>query len=483
MKNRKLILMGIVLLALALRLFDLGRESLWIDEGFSLRDALGLDLAGETRPLYFLFLAGWMKLGLHSEFWLRLPSALFGAAGVWLLYALGRRLFGTRPALLASAFMAVSVLHVNHSREVRMYSLAVLLTLASTYFLLVSLEERRARFVTAYAATALLGLLTYPLTVLVLAAHGVFLLAYYKAYRAQGLIATQLGVSALWLPWLYNNMRVTSAYSEGYTSILEKPTPLGVVALLGRFFLWKWSDPGTLLAAGAMAFSFFVLVLALRGLRDFRRADAALVFTVLWLALPIAGVILLSYTVSNMWMVHYLIPASPALFLLVARGVCIGGRRLGTAAVAVVFALTLARLGLYYEKNMRPEWRRAVAYVQAHETPGDVIGIYYGGNRHVFNYYYRGGARWAPVGSEEIASEHFSGWNALRVREMLQAFPLSGRRFWLVLSNHDYAGGGAIVNYMEENYRVLDHRYYSQLELLLVDSHGERVPAKEVALR
>ncbi len=50
----------VVGLALALRLCQLGAESLWIDEGFSLRDATRLNMLKETRPLYFLILAGWL---------------------------------------------------------------------------------------------------------------------------------------------------------------------------------------------------------------------------------------------------------------------------------------------------------------------------------------------------------------------------------------------------------------------------------------
>src|SRR6516165_5818449 len=85
----------VVVLALGIRLYHLGAESLWIDEGFSLRDTFNLDLLGEMRPTYFLLMKAWMKLGVpHSEFFLRLPAALLGAASVWLLFVLGRKLVG-----------------------------------------------------------------------------------------------------------------------------------------------------------------------------------------------------------------------------------------------------------------------------------------------------------------------------------------------------------------------------------------------------
>jgi uncharacterized membrane protein len=71
-------------LALALRLYHIGAQSLWIDEGYSIYDARNLNFAiasQSVRPLYYAFLHMWMLLG-QSEFFLRLPAALFGAFAV-----------------------------------------------------------------------------------------------------------------------------------------------------------------------------------------------------------------------------------------------------------------------------------------------------------------------------------------------------------------------------------------------------------------
>src|SRR5690606_21032322 len=131
-KRVKLLSVLILLTAAALRIYQLGSESLWIDEGYSIRNIMLItvdnNLFGGIRPLYFFLMDAWLKLGMaKDEFLFRLPSAIFGIAGVWILYCLGRRLAGSRSALLASLFMAVSVLHINHSQEVRMYALTALL--------------------------------------------------------------------------------------------------------------------------------------------------------------------------------------------------------------------------------------------------------------------------------------------------------------------------------------------------------------------
>src|SRR5438067_5263680 len=69
-RRTELALLGAILLvALVLRFAGLGRESLWLDEGYALRVAAGTpaavvaNAARETHPpLYYLLLHGWIGL-------------------------------------------------------------------------------------------------------------------------------------------------------------------------------------------------------------------------------------------------------------------------------------------------------------------------------------------------------------------------------------------------------------------------------------
>jgi hypothetical protein len=118
-----------------------------------------------------------------------------------------------------------------------------------------------------------------------------------------------------------------------------------------------------------------------------------------------------------------------------------------------------------------------VAYLQQNERPGDVVGLYYGGNQYVFSYYYHGPSNWAPLGDDEITTEHWTNWKDDRVRKMLSSFPYSGQRFWLIMSNHDKAGGASIADYVSRHYTVLVHQYFNQIEMILVSGSGS-VPGK-----
>jgi mannosyltransferase len=81
--------------ALLIRLYRLGSQSLWLDEGGTWAEVTGkgwpallAELWGRDAayPLYHILLKGWVGLAGDSEWALRLPSALGGAAAVVAIY-------------------------------------------------------------------------------------------------------------------------------------------------------------------------------------------------------------------------------------------------------------------------------------------------------------------------------------------------------------------------------------------------------------
>src|SRR6185369_343968 len=67
------------------------------------------------------------------EIALRSLSVVLGTATVWVTCRLGRLLAGTAVGLTAGALLAISPLAVQYSQEVRMYALAGLLAVASSW--------------------------------------------------------------------------------------------------------------------------------------------------------------------------------------------------------------------------------------------------------------------------------------------------------------------------------------------------------------
>ena len=132
----------ILLLAYALRLYHLGYDSIWYDEGVSIYLA-GLDLpamiahtAGDIHPpLYYALLHLWSLPAGAGEFSIAFFSLFFGLLLLALTYRVAARFFGPATALLAAFLVAISPFNVWYSQEMRMYTLGSFLALLSTYCL------------------------------------------------------------------------------------------------------------------------------------------------------------------------------------------------------------------------------------------------------------------------------------------------------------------------------------------------------------
>src|SRR5688572_12323196 len=114
-----------------LRLLYLADEGFWFDE-FIIRAQAQMTLAALMDdmivndvhpPLYQLVMLAWVRLtGQSNELWLRLPSALFGVLAIPVVFALGRRLFGSRVGLWAAGVVACAEYAIYYSQEARAYS-------------------------------------------------------------------------------------------------------------------------------------------------------------------------------------------------------------------------------------------------------------------------------------------------------------------------------------------------------------------------
>ncbi len=128
----------VLLIAAGLRFHMLGHQSLWNDEGNTLRlieRPVGELIAAAAQdihpPGYYLALKVWYTLTGDSEFALRAFSVLAGLLTVACVYALGRALFAPGVGLIAAALLAINSFAVYYSQEARMYAVLALFAAAS----------------------------------------------------------------------------------------------------------------------------------------------------------------------------------------------------------------------------------------------------------------------------------------------------------------------------------------------------------------
>ena len=169
--------------ALALRLWHLDSD-LWHDEVGTLlnfvRPPIGeivTSFPNQNQHMLYSVLAH-ASVGIFGESaWaIRLPAVLFGVGSVWALFLLGRRLIGTRQALLACALMTFSYHHVWFSQNARGYTGLLLFVLLATWLWLESLWREGWGWRASYALSVVLGLMIHMTMAFVVAAHALLFL-------------------------------------------------------------------------------------------------------------------------------------------------------------------------------------------------------------------------------------------------------------------------------------------------------------------
>jgi mannosyltransferase len=130
-------------------------ESLWLDEGTSLRIAKMETLeivkleSDANPPLYYLILHLWMKIFGDSEFSVRFPSLIFGSATIFIVFKLLSS-FDGEIALLSSLLTSISTFLVFYSQEARAYSLFLMISALSYLFFLEALKKGETKFFILY---------------------------------------------------------------------------------------------------------------------------------------------------------------------------------------------------------------------------------------------------------------------------------------------------------------------------------------------
>lgn len=433
-------MLGLLLLASILRFYHLTAQSFWADEGNSIslaQRSLYLVTRGAAYdihpPLYYYLLWGWIRIWGDGEFAVRALSAVLGVALVYVTWLLGCRLGGQRIGLIATFLTAISPFQVYYSQEARMYILAALLGVLSVYFCVRLLEEihrgRTARLLLSvgWVLTIAGGLYThYSFLGIVLLQNVVFVLWLTKG-RKQGNIwppmlnwaGMQLAVLVLYSPWLPIAYRQTTgwpalnpAYGPGFIADeMIRLLSLGQTMKSGGATNW-------LLAGFAVIF--------LLGLLPSKQAvrPTSLLFDVLlpgfYSMTPALLMIVLSLTGRPAYRPKFLLVASPAFCIVLARGILtmweLRPRWLRLAAVIAIILVSvtsfLALRNYYFDPQYaRDDYRGIVRMISKMERSGDAILLNAPNQWETVHYYYQGEmplyplARQRPLDPGQTAAE------------------------------------------------------------------------------
>jgi mannosyltransferase len=432
----------------------LSRESLWLDEAFSVKlagsgwgtiwDQLSYKEANGSP--YYLLLHFWLGLG-KGEFAVRGLSVVAAVAAIPIFYLTAARLFSARAALFGSLLLVTNAFFVYYEQEARSYALALLLVVLATYALIRWLDEPSVLWTAVYVGAASLSIYAHLFSLYVIAAHAASLLARRRTLpRLSWTVGMYALVAILLVPLMLY-------FATGYTGQLwwvRSPT----LHDLHTAFLSLTGGAGSpahphsgrrFLLLGYAAACLLGLVAAAWRWRVDRNSSVAWPYALVlaWLSFPTLGGFVVSFW-KPMFVDRYLIVALPPLAMLAGAGLAeIRLRGIRLAALGALVGLSLAQVVLQYGDQTKEDWRAAAAYVSASAKPGDAVVVYSPYMRMPFEYYFDRSPSIAaqvtplypasPWGKFDLAVDQGRQPNFAALARSQDRY----RRVWLVLSQNE----------------------------------------------
>lgn len=385
-------LFGILLLAAILRFYGLTAESLWLDEGVTIRlTSLPYERLLETGtqgPLFLLLTKVMRDLFGLSEFVLRFLPALFGVGCVLAGYHLGRRLFGETAGLLAALLLTVNPFLIHYSQDARPYTLFLLGALGSLYFAMQLATRGHWRDVVGYAVMTSVALCSHPFGPFLLPAHAAaFLLSLPKQppdLRARHLrraVIAAVGTALMFLPQLvrYGALFFRKAGGEHVATWIPYTELQTLAFTLVNYFAWSR------LAWFALAVVLVALVRRHPRREEWISLGIVLTFGAFAVLLPWA----ISLGIAPIYQARYGIPGMASVVIVLAWALTVFPRKLRIALVAACIVLTAVPLFSYYTKLDKDPWRQTAERLGALTAPQDMVIEYPSWTDEPLNTYFR----------------------------------------------------------------------------------------------
>ena len=490
----------ILFLGTTLRIYDLGTESFWFDEMYTVHrvsqdfQTLSHQLitkADMTRnALYYIIAHFWVQPFEITEFSIRSLSVLFGVLSIGMMYLVGCQLLDEKAGLLSSFFMAVSEFQIEHSQEARFYSLFVLLTLVSIYCYIIALRSRRTQLWVVSGLVNILLFYTHTYGVFIFAVEYIHYLLYWKNNKKT------------LIQWEISQALLVLAVIGGFITLLRNGSVIGLgdgltwihapsfkdlfLTIYGYLFpqnyQHSWIFIGISFTVGILFFTLSAL------LYNFRKGEnpwfaelkswfqniqlpssmsSDMVLLTVWFVFPVMLPFIYSNLFSPIFVDRYTICAAPAFYLLTASLIS----RISHAvpvyiSLGAMMIVIVPGLQDYYTAATNEQWREVAAYVQENSQSSDVIVFAPDDNGYQtrsFDWYYPGTLTSCGI-SSNINDERV-------VTKILSDCTLGHDRFWVIIRGSSEVVGRFTSFFLnlEAGKHLVEERHFVEISVYLYE--------------
>ncbi len=385
-------LIVLMVIGLFLRFYNLGFNSLWLDETstytISVKSFAGIwqvTASGEFNPPLFYWAEHVMLMLGNNEVILRFIPALLGVLTIPLFYLIGKEFLDRNAGIIAAAACTVSPFLIYYSQEARAYMMMLFFVALATIF-----------FLRAMKSGSLIHWILF----------GVFsALAFWSHFYAFVMIAALVLYALIeWAPRIRTELANLRMLVAGIIVFVVLSLPLIIVTL--QLFVLRTSSAPTygiqglgiiletfIQVAGMNDIAMYLLVaLFIVGIiQAFRIGKNKGIFLVLITVLTFVISYILSFKMPML--PRYLIFLSIVFFLGIAVSYRVVYSLWNTRAVVygfiiLLFVISAPVLAGYYSGFSKEDWRGFSATLQQKTLPGDVVISVPGYISQPLDYYY-----------------------------------------------------------------------------------------------
>lgn len=378
-RKNNLILGLILSVGFLLRIGGISFRSFFADEVFVVRAIQApfsslFAIDAPHGPLPFYILNFWSKIFGFSEFWMRMPSVIFGILTCYLIYKMTVELTDKRTALIAAAIAALSPLLILYDQTARWYSLFMLAGTASAYYFLSYMRTDRIYPLALYFISTLALLHTESIALFIIFFEVLTAVFYFKKWTSK-FTAAFSALILLCIPWTM--ALVSSFHRVTPGNFAERGVSGGVLYKAGYLFysftVGQTISPFNLLVSLPAAGLFFILVF-FGIVKIWQKNRPTAIFLLLFLSATMAQV----FTQVNL--PHYMMHAAVPLIIIVSIGIneirpkFFKGAVI--AAILIIYGYALYNLytGQQYNRmEFMDDWKGIALYVRNISCNEDLI--------------------------------------------------------------------------------------------------------------
>ncbi|MBZ0295219.1 MAG: glycosyltransferase family 39 protein [Anaerolineae bacterium] len=378
----------VIMVGFALRLYQLDRVSFRGDEAFTVlnwvRQPLAETLSGSVPtsdpqpPLAYALFRGWSLVFGESEFSLRVLPALANIIGIAAVFALGYRIGGRMIGVIAAVLWALHPFLIWHAQDARNYAIWSACSVTAVWLALRAIEKHRQIDWILYVIVAAMAAYLYYLELFILVALNLYVAYWiFIAKRSNRTliiqwVAAQIAIGLILVPWFLQPRLLSGGGYGGTTGRFDAP-------LLLTWFLPSLVFGRTLPDELTQVIWPLLLIFVALGIVLLWRARRNYVMLLVFLiVIPVALLAVVS-TRLNVFTPRYVLAIVPALLLLLAVVVLKVWRwnHVLTIGLVIVFlsidGMSLANFYYNHDYAKSNNWRELAGYLHQHMQSDDLV--------------------------------------------------------------------------------------------------------------